>query len=66
MHGFTNNNFEKLVANYQLTRVIFAVRTLQLLERINEEEANKAEPDATIIASVAQAIAAILNATSGD
>lgn len=48
--------------NYDLTRKLYAVRSLEALSRLTEAEARKASPDLSAIAAMAAATAALLNA----
>ncbi|MDR7867061.1 MAG: hypothetical protein RIN56_09575 [Sporomusaceae bacterium] len=47
--------------NYDLTRKVIALRSLDLLTRVSEAEAAKAQPDPAVIASLGLAIAAVLS-----
>lgn len=46
--------------NYDLTRKIIALRTLDLMTRLTEAEAAKADPDLAAIAILGDTIAALL------
>lgn len=52
---------QKQVDEYELTRRIFAVKTLQTLERTLAVKAREIPLDATSIAALGAAIAAVLN-----
>lgn len=50
--------------NYDLTRKVFAVDTMDVLNRLINAEAAKATPDLTAIANLAAAMAELLAAVS--
>lgn len=50
--------------NYDLTRKLYAVRTLEVLNRLLEAESRQASPNLTAISGLAAATAAILNAVT--
>ena len=52
---------QKQVDEYELTRRIFAVKTLQILERSLEVKAGESPVDVAAISSLGLAIAAVLN-----
>lgn len=53
---------ERLVDEYELTRRVFAVRTLQILERTLEAKSREAPLDAAGVAALGVAIANVLSA----
>lgn len=50
--------------NYDLTRKVFAVNTMDTLNRLINAEAAKANPDLVAIADLASSMAALLTAVS--
>jgi hypothetical protein len=52
---------QKQVEEYELTRRIFAVKTLQILERTLAVKARESPLDSVAIASLGAAMAAVLN-----
>jgi hypothetical protein len=50
------------LTNYDLTRKVYAIRNLEILTRLTEREAAKAEPNLAAVAGLGTAIAAMLAA----
>jgi len=48
--------------NYDLTRKIYAVKNIEVLTRLIEEESRKASPNLGAIAALGTAVSALLNA----
>jgi len=58
------NTLEAQLVNYDLTRKVFAVRTMNTLNKLIDEEADEDDPDLIAIAALSSAMASILSSVT--